>query len=164
MRLTPTIFLTVALSLATRNAAAQSDPLSLRIIHTPGCDTVLTMARLQQLPSRTVEIKGRDGQSAIYTGALLWDVIGTGCPDVTAAEKRDRIGMAVRVESWDGYHAIIALMEADTSFREHPVLLTWARNGVALDGHDGPLQLIIPDDKRHARDVRRVKQVNIVTP
>ncbi len=164
MRSSPTVFLTVALSLATRNAAAQTDTLSLRIIHAPACDTVLTLARLKQLPQHTVEIKGHDNQSATYTGALLMDVLGAGCPSVPAAEKRERIGMAVRVGSWDGYHAIIALMEADTSFREHPVLLTWARNGMALDGHDGPLQLIIPDDKRHARDVRRVKQLSIVTP
>jgi hypothetical protein len=163
MRSNSSVFL-LALSLQSLHVAAQNDSLSLRIIHSPACDTVLTMGRLQQLPSHTVEIKGHDGQPANYTGALLMDVLGAGCPSVPATEKRERIGMAVRVDSWDGYHAITALMEADTSFRDHPVLLTWSRNGIALDGHDGPFQLIIPDDRRHARDVRRVKQVSVVTP
>jgi hypothetical protein len=151
-------------AMATSAAPAQSGPPSVRIIQASACDTVITIERLRHLPAHTVEIKGHDGQSATYTGALLMDVIGAGCPSIPAAEKRERIGMAVRVDAQDGYHAIIALMEADTSFREHPVLLTWARNGKALDEHDGPLQLIIPDDLRHARDVRGVKQLSIVTP
>lgn len=164
MRSSSGSLLIIALVFAIPHAPAQSGPPSVRIIHASICDTVVTIERLRQLPAHSVEIKGHDGQSATYTGALLMDAIGTGCPSVPAAEKRERIGMAVRVDAQDGYHAIIALMEADTSFREHPVLLTWARNGKALDEHDGPLQLIIPDDKRHARDVRQVKQLSIVAP
>ena len=164
MRSSHVPLLVFALAFATSHASAQSEPTSVRIIQASACDTVLTLERLQKLPAHTVEIKGHDGQSATYTGALLMDVIGAGCPAVPAAEKRERIGMAVRVDAWDGYHAIIALMEADTSFRERPVLLTWARNGKPLDEHDGPLQLIIPDDLRHARDVRGVKRLSIVAP
>ena len=71
---------------------------------------------------------------------------------------------AVRVGASDGYSALVALTEADSSFREQPVLLVWLRNGQPLSDHDGPLQLIVPDDKRHARDVRKVSSLEVITP
>ena len=146
------------------SSLAQSDSLSLRLVHAPSCDTILTISRLQQLPVRTVQVTSHDGEQATYEGALLWDVLSAGCPSVPASSKRDRVGMAVRVDAWDGYHAVVALMESDTSFREHPVLLTWARDGAPLDAQNGPLELIVPDDKRHARNVRNVKKLSIITP
>lgn len=66
------------------------------------------------------------------------------------------------IDASDGYRALVALVEADASFRDRPVLLCWAKNGTALDDHDGPLQVVIPDDKRHARDVRKVTRITVV--
>ncbi len=144
-------------------AWSQADTITLHVTHA-ACDTTITLARLQQLTSRSATITSHDGEQATYTGALLWDVIGAGCSSVTTANKRDRVGMAVRVEATDGYHAVVALMEADTSFRDRPVLLCWQKNGQPLDAHNGPLQLIVPDDNRHARDVRMVSRLTIVVP
>lgn len=143
---------------------AQSDTSVIRITHAPACDTTLTVTRLRQLPEHSATITGHDGEQATYSGALLWDVISAGCTSVSAATKRERIGMAVLIDASDGYRALVALMEADTSFRDRPVLLCWAKNGTALDDHDGPLQVIIPDDKRHARDVRKVTRITVVSP
>lgn len=154
----------LVLTLAALNAAAQSDTLTLRITHGNACDTVLSMIQLQQLPSRTVQVAGHDGEAAMYTGALLMDVLSTGCPSVGGMSKRARVEAAVRVDARDDYHAIVAMMEADTSFRSNPVLLTWARDGAALDAHNGPLQLIVPDDRRHARNVRQVNRLSVIAP
>ena len=68
------------------------------------------------------------------------------------------------MEATDGYTALVALTEADSSFRSQPVILAWRKSGAILDDHDGPLQLIVPDDLRHARDVRKVKRLEVVTP
>lgn len=144
--------------------AAQPDSLLLRISHAPACDTVLAVTLLQQLPSHTVQVTAHDGEQATYTGALLTDVIAAGCPSVPASAKRARVAMVVRIDAWDGYQAAVALMEGDSTFRAHPVLLTWARDGAPLDAHNGPLQLIVPDDKRHARNVRKVKRLSVVAP
>lgn len=144
--------------------AAQSDSLFLHISHAPACDTVIAITHLQELPWHTVQVTAHDGEQATYTGALLTDVIAAGCPSVPASTKRARVAMVVRVDAWDGYQASVALMEGDSSFRENPVLLTWARDGIPLDAHNGPLQLIVPNDMRHARNVRKVKQLSVVTP
>ncbi len=162
LRLSGRVALTLCL-LAPLQLLAQQDTLAVRIT-AYGCDAILTVDQLEKFPAHTVAVTNGDGQSASYTGALLMDLIAAACPAVSAMDKRERIGLAVRVEGWDGYRAVVALMETDTTFRAHPVLLAWLRNGTPLDGHDGPLQLIVPDDQRHARNVRKVKQLSIVAP
>lgn len=143
---------------------AQTDAVILRVTYAPACDTAITLGSLQQLAQHHATLKAHDGEEVTYAGALLWDVVGAACPSVVQEAKRQRIGMAVRIEAVDGYHALVALMEADTSFREHPVLLCWEKNGVPLDAHDGPLQVIVADDKRHARNVRMVSALRVVLP
>jgi hypothetical protein len=160
----PLPFIAAIVLLSTTPAVAQIDSTAVRVVHAPLCDTTITLARLSQLPTRTATISSHDGEQATYAGALLWDVLAAGCPSVTAATKRDRIGMAVRIDATDGYHAVVALMETDTTFRERPVLLCWQKNGQPLDAHDGPLQVIIPDDQRHARNVRNVQRLTVVVP
>lgn len=144
-------------------ASAQNDTVNVRVVHGT-CDTVLPLARLKQLPAHTVVVAGHDGEQSTYRGALLFDVLGAGCTSVSAASKRERIGMVVRAEADDDYHVVVALMEADTSFRDKPVLVCYEKNGQPLDAHDGPMQLIVPDDKRHARNVRGLKELKVLMP
>lgn len=155
--------LVVGLVICASPVVAQSDTVNVRVVHA-NCDTVLALSRLKQLPVQTATVTGHHGETATYRGALLFDVLGAGCGSVTEATKKERIGMVVRADANDGYHAIVALMEADTTFRDKPVLLCYEKNGQALDAHDGPLQLIVPDDKRHARNVRGVKQLSVLKP
>lgn len=158
------LLLSVALFLLGASLPAQTDTSLLHVVHLQGCDTTITLARLKQLPAHTTTVTGHDGEQAVYTGALLWDVLGATCSSITDAPKRTRLGMVVRVEAADDYHVVLALMEADTGFRERPVLLCWERDGQPLDAYYGPLHLIVPDDLRHARNVRMVKALRVLAP
>lgn len=91
------------------------------------------------------------------------DVLRRNSPTIRAIEKRTMVNSCVRIEATDGYGALVALTEADSSFRDRPVMLAWRKNGQPLDTRDGPLQLIVPDDLRHARDVRQVGRLEVVT-
>lgn len=146
------------------SAVAQSDTVSVRVQHGAACDARISLERVKALPHRTATIASHDGAQATYEGALLKDVILQACPSAAAIDKRTMVRTAVRVGASDGYSALVALTEADTSFRERPVLLTWMKDGAPLDDHDGPLQLIVPDDRRHARDVRNVNALEVITP
>lgn len=145
------------------HATAQSDTLSIRVVHA-GCDTTVTLARMRTLTPRTATVRSHDGEQAVYEGAWLKDVLTLGCASIAAIEKRTMVRGAVRIEAADGYRALVALTEADSSFRERPVILAWKRGGEPLDGHYGPFQLIVPDDQRHARNVRMVKALEVVVP
>ncbi|HRH37497.1 MAG TPA: molybdopterin-dependent oxidoreductase [Flavobacteriales bacterium] len=145
-------------------AAAQSDTVSVRVRHGNACDVVVTLAEMKQLTQHTATIAAHDGEQATYEGVLLKKVLGLHCTSLDTLGKRMMVQSAVRVGASDGYSALVALTEADSSFREQPVLLVWLRNGQPLSDHDGPLQLIVPDDKRHARDVRKVSSLEVITP
>ncbi|MGV9011332.1 MAG: molybdopterin-dependent oxidoreductase [Flavobacteriales bacterium] len=145
-------------------ATAQSDTATVRIVHGSACDVRVTLEQLSALPHHTATIRSHDGEEASYEGARLQDVLELSCPSIGAIDKRTRARSAVRVSASDGYTALVALMEADSTFRDRPVLLCWKRDGQFLDAHNGPFQLIVPDDNRHARDVRNVHLLEVLTP
>lgn len=142
---------------------AQLDTASVTIVHS-GCSTTLTLERIRTFALHSAVITSHDGEASTYEGAWLKDVLKADCPSIAAIEKRTMVNSYVRVEATDGYTALIALTEADSSFRERPVILAWKKNGALLDDHQGPFQLIVPDDLRHARDVRKVKVLEVRTP
>ena len=145
-------------------ATAQSDTCTVRIRHGAACDTPVTLELLKGLTHHTTTITSHDGAEATYEGAWLKDVLKVSCPSIAAIEKRTMVNTYVRIGATDGYTALVALTEADSSFRERPVILAWMKNGRPLDDHDGPFQLIVPDDRRHARDVRKVAVLEVITP
>ena len=151
-------------ALAPRRAGAQTDSLSIHVRHGALCDAVVSLAQLQQLTPRSATITAHDGTKATYEGAWLRDVLDLGCPSIAAIEKREMVRSAVRVSASDKYSALVALTEADSSFRAQPIVLAWSRDGKTLEDHDGPFQLIVPDDLRHARDVRKVIELEVITP
>jgi hypothetical protein len=60
------------------------------------------------------------------------------------------------VEAADGYRAVFALPELDPAFTDCIILLADRREGKPLGGTEGPLRVIVPGEKRHARWVRQV--------
>lgn len=134
---------------------AQVDTASVTIVHY-GSSTTLTLERIRTLSQHKAVIGSHDGASSIYEGAWLKDVLQADLPSIAAIGKRTMVNSYVRIAASDGYTALIALAEPDSGFRERPLILAWRRNGAMLDDHDGPFHLIIPEDQRHARDVRHV--------
>jgi hypothetical protein len=60
------------------------------------------------------------------------------------------------VEASDGYRVIYALPELDPAYAEKVILLVDKRDGKALDAKEGPLRIVVPDEKMRARWVRQV--------
>ena len=52
--------------------------------------------------------------------------------------------------------------ELDPWFNKRRVLLALRRNGADLDAKTGPLRLVIPEEKRHARWMRQMNELEIV--
>ena len=66
----------------------------------------------------------------------------------------------VVVGAADHYRALFALAELDPGFTDRVVLIADSRDGQALGANAGPYQLIVPGDKREARWVRHVTDVD----
>jgi hypothetical protein len=65
------------------------------------------------------------------------------------------------VDATDSYRAVFALPELDHAFTERVVLLADRRDGKALSAAEGPLRIVVPDEKRQARWVRQVTALNV---
>jgi DMSO/TMAO reductase YedYZ molybdopterin-dependent catalytic subunit len=65
------------------------------------------------------------------------------------------------VRAADGYRALFSLAETDPLFRERTLLLCYRKNGEPLPDKEGPLRMVVADEKRHARWVRRVTVIEV---
>ena len=61
----------------------------------------------------------------------------------------------------DGYHAVFALPELDHAFTDRIIILADRRDGKPLAEKEGPLRIVVPDEKREARWVRQVVSLTI---
>src|SRR5215471_7838212 len=115
-----------------------------------------TLDDLTTLPRREVRARDRDGTEATFAGVALVDLLRLA--GVPLGEKLRGSNMApyLLVEAADGYRVVFALPELDPAFTERVVLLADHRDGQLLATTEGPLRLVVPDEKRYARWARQV--------
>ncbi len=121
----------------------------------------LTAAEWKQLPRQTVAARAHYEKESRYEGVALFDVLKkAGLP--TGKDLRGKaVALYLVVEAADGYRAVFALPELDPAFTDRVILLADRRDGQALSSRDGPLQIVVPGEKRHARWVRQVIALRI---
>jgi hypothetical protein len=120
----------------------------------------LTAADLFNLPQHTVRTTDH-GTPATFEGVLLADVLAK--VDLPAGEKfhSTAAGYYLVVEATDGYRAVFAWAELDSTFMDKAVYLVTHRDGKPLPANEGPFQLVAPGEKRNARWVRQVTALTI---
>ena len=114
-----------------------------------------------RLPRRPVRARAHDGVESNYEGVPLIEILSrAGVP--TGGELRGKaLTLYLAVEAADGYRAIFALPELDPGFTDRVILLADRRDGRPLSDREGPLQVIVPGEKKHARWVRQVVRLVI---
>jgi len=122
----------------------------------------LHMSELEKMPHTRLDVKEHDGSSATYEGVALAELLKAA--GVPAGEKLHGASMATYVlaHAKDGYRAIFALPELDASFTDAKVIVAYAMNGKPLAERQGPLKLVVPQDKRPARWVRMLDRIEVV--
>ena len=141
--------------------AAQAAPVVLTVEGEVSPPLKLTPAELSQLPRQSVTAKGHDGKESRYEGVALIDLLKkAGLP--TGNELRGKaVSYYVVVEAADGYRTVFALPELDSSFTDRVILLADRRDGHPLTAREGPLQIVVPGEKKHARWVRQVTALRV---
>ena len=118
----------------------------------------LTAADLKALPQVSADVSfetGHGQESAHYTGALLWDIVGkAGITDEPGAKAKHHLQHALLVTGRDGYAVAVAIGEIDPDFENKTVLLV-------DDGAEKGLRLVVPGDKKGGRAVRDVVRIEI---
>ncbi len=148
--------------LALAQTGAPSEAPSLTIGGSVERPQQLQMADLEKMPHVRIDVKDHDGSAATYEGVSLAELLkSAGAP---TGEKMRGPNMAsyVLAEAKDGYRVIFALPELDPGFTDFQVIVAFARNGKPLAEGQGPLRIIAPQDKRPARWIRMVQEIEVV--
>jgi len=119
-------------------------------------------ADLAKLPRRTARAKDHDGKDVLFEGVGVADVLELAGVKFGEGLRGKNLALFLVVEAADGYRAVFALPELDPAFTDRVTLLAWSRDGAPLTGSEGPLRIVVPDEKRQARWVRQVVSLTIL--
>lgn len=123
----------------------------------------LTPETFAPLPRATATVQDKDGSSHTYEGVRLSDVLAPQGVPLGKGLRGARLTDVLIVEATDGYRVAFALPEIDPAFTDRLVLLADKRDGAAITGNEGPLKLIVPDEKMRARWVRGVTGMRLIS-
>jgi Oxidoreductase molybdopterin binding domain len=125
-----------------------------------GLDGKSASVSLDTLERRTVVTEDR-GLRAEFQGVALRDVlIKAGIP-FGEALRGPALARVVIASAPDGYRVAYAIAELDAAFTDQVVLVADRRDGRSLLPDTGPLQIVVPNDKRPARWIRQVNKIEV---
>jgi DMSO/TMAO reductase YedYZ molybdopterin-dependent catalytic subunit len=122
----------------------------------------LTRADLDSFARQSLRAKDHDGKEYKYEGVAMVDILQKAGVKFGAALRGKALATYLLVEAADGYQAVYALPEFDPLTNDRLILLADRQDGAAFPANAGPLKIIVPGDKEHARWVRQVKSLTIV--
>lgn len=155
---TAVLVLLACLSSAGLSLAAEATS-QVEVVDEAGKSTVMNAESLAKLPRKQVTGEDHGGTRHTWEGPLLGDVLASAGVPLGKTLRGPRVALYLVVEAADGYRAVFALPEVDPSNSDTSVILADRRDGLALDAKEGPLRIIAPQEKRHARWVRQVTRL-----
>jgi DMSO/TMAO reductase YedYZ molybdopterin-dependent catalytic subunit len=145
-------------------AQTQNDPTSQVLLSVGGevpAPFKVTRADLNKFARQCVRAKDHDGKEYNYEGVALIDVLQKAGVKFGDALRGKALATYLLVEATDGYQAVYSLPELDSATGDRLMLLADRQDGKAFPANVGPLKIIAPGDKTHARWVRLVKSLTI---
>jgi len=123
----------------------------------------ITPGLLAGLPRTTVTVTEEHGGTATYAGVALGAILARENVPQGKALRGAMLGQVAVVVASDGYRVAFAFPELDPAFTDRVVLLADTRNGAPLDPKIGPYRIVVPDEKREARWIHNVTEIDIAT-
>ncbi len=123
----------------------------------------LRMAELAATPHQNVSVADDQHRQAHYEGIPVADLLRRAGVPLGKELRGPKMKLYALVKARDGYAAVFALSEFDPGFTDRVILLVDQHDGHPLGNVEGPLRIIVPGEKRHARWVRQVVDIEIGT-
>jgi DMSO/TMAO reductase YedYZ molybdopterin-dependent catalytic subunit len=121
----------------------------------------LTAPEFARHPRRTLRAKDHEGKDADFEGVPLVELLKSSGVKFGQDLRGPALATYLVVEAADGYRAVFALPELDPAFSDRVILLADRRDGKPLAAKEGPLRVVVPGEKRHARWVRQVTALKV---
>jgi hypothetical protein len=152
----------VLLCLLPLMAPAAEDAGTLLVISQKGSVLgTFSLAGLEAIGAVAVTVEDDSGQSSDYTGVPVAKLLESVGVPLGKSVRGERLAEFVMVRAVDGYRVLFSLAETDPMFRERTLLLCYRKNGGLLPAKEGPLRVVVADEKRHARWVRQVTAIEL---
>lgn len=148
------------LGLGLMAAAASAAAAQAAIEGVPANGKTLVVA-LNGLPRHTVTADDHDIRIT-FEGVLVRDVLAkAGVPLGETLHGPAALASFVLATASDNYQVIFSIAELDAGFTDHIILLADRRDGKPLDTKAGPLQIVVPHEKRAGRWIRQVNRLEV---
>ena len=121
----------------------------------------LTASDIAALPRMTVRAREHSGEEATFKGVALIEVLKMAGIKFGESLRGKALSIFFVVKASDGYQVIFTPAELDPAFTDRIVLLADEKNGAPLSAAEGPLRIVVPDEKRQARWVRNVLSISV---
>lgn len=144
------------IAIAGAQASAQ---IALRINDAPPVTT--SVADVAKLPRHTAVLNDH-GKQINYEGVLLHDLLAHAGVDFGSGMRGKQLSTYVAALASDGYEVVYALAELDPTIADSGILIADKREGQPLAANEGPLRLIAPHDKRPARSLKMLQEIDVV--
>ena len=122
----------------------------------------LTSADFAAMPHESVEMPDPDGGKTTYEGVALQEILKkAGIPFGRQMRGKDLAGY-VLASAKDDYQIVFSLGELDPDLGGVRAIVADKRDGKPLFQYQGPVRLVLPNDKAGARSVRMLEKLEVV--
>jgi len=121
----------------------------------------LTATDFGKLTRQKVNATDHEQNITTFEGVLLRDVLQPLALPFGKELRGKALTIYLLIEAQDGYQVVFTLPELDALFTDKVVLLADRRDGKPLSEKEGPLRIVVPDEKRQARWIRQVKSIAV---
>lgn len=122
----------------------------------------ITKGMFADMKQVVIMAKAHDEKVHRYSGVLLTDILAKAGVAQGDSAKKKTVSTYIIVTAADNYKAIYALPEIDPLFATRSIILANRADKKPLTVEDGPFQIIVPGEKKHARWVRQVSGIQVV--
>jgi DMSO/TMAO reductase YedYZ molybdopterin-dependent catalytic subunit len=125
----------------------------------------LSLTDLSGLPRQILRVANEHEHKAeTYQGVPLSEILKSAGVPQGEALRGPALAIYVRAEGADGYTAVFALAELDSTVQDSGILVADTLDGRPIPDKLGPFRLVVPHDKRPARWVRMLRSITVVKP
>jgi hypothetical protein len=142
--------------------SAQQAASQLKVTGPDGKTLVVSAHDLKTMPRTTVRVvNSHSKKTEVYEGVALAELLRrVGMPQ---GENLRGPAMAwyVVAEGSDGYRAVFAAAEINSSIQDSGVIVADSLSGAPLGAREGPFKMVAPHDKRPARWIRMLDSISV---
>jgi len=116
------------------------------------------------MPRTKVTAKEHDS-TVTYEGVALTEILQKAGSPLGKEMRGKALASYVLVTARDGYRVVFALPELDPDFTDasRQIILADTADGAPLPEKQGPVRIVVPQEKKGARWIRMVETIEVVT-